>query len=98
MRDTGVNSGSVAAGNAPPQTQHALLVAWGHFARTTGMLDKMLNVPISQQARDTALRPAQKLIELLIELLIGLLIGLLGGIEYLTDLSAGAAPWRVMPQ
>lgn len=78
-----INSGHVAAGDAP-QTQHALLVAWGHFARTTGLLDQILTVPIAQQERDTALRPAQKLIELL--------IGLLSGIEYLTDLSAGAAP------
>jgi hypothetical protein len=79
-----INSGHGAAEDAPPQTQHALLVAWGHFARTTGLLEQILTVPIAQQKRDTSLRPAQKLI--------ALLIGLLSGIEYLTDLSAGAAP------
>lgn len=79
-----INTRDISTADAPSQTQHALLVAWGHFARTTGLLERILTVPIAQQDRDTALRPAQKLIELL--------IGLLSGIEYLTDLSAGAAP------
>ncbi|MCL5997650.1 MAG: hypothetical protein M1546_16575 [Chloroflexi bacterium] len=84
MGNNTINTGHGAAEDAPPRTQHALLVAWGHFVRTTGLLEQILTVPIAQQDRDTALQPAQKLLELL--------IGLLSGMEYLSDLSAGPAP------
>jgi len=63
-------------------TQHAMVIIWGHFARTIGLLERLGQVPIAQK---TVLRaPHEKLVELL--------LGLLTGIEYLTDLSEGAAP------
>ena len=53
--DPVVTVSRVAAKDTPPQTQpqtqHGLLVAWGHFVRTTGLLDKMLTVPIMQRVR-----------------------------------------------
>lgn len=78
-------------------TQHAMVIVWGHFARTIGLLERLAQVPIAQK---TVLRaPHEKLVELL--------LGLLTGIEYLTDLSEGAAPlvkdaevaaaWRLTP-
>jgi hypothetical protein len=63
-------------------TQHAMLIVWGHFARTIGLLERLAQVPIRQK---TVLRaPQEKLVEFQ--------IGLLAGIEYLTDLSEGVAP------
>ena len=63
-------------------TQHAMLIVWGHYARCIGLLDQLAGVPIRQKAvRHT---PQEKLTEFL--------VGLLSGIEYLTDLSEGAAP------
>jgi len=63
-------------------TQHAMVIVWGHFARTIGLLAQLAQVPIAQKAVIRA--PHEKLVELL--------LGLLTGIEYLTDLSEGAAP------
>jgi hypothetical protein len=63
-------------------TQHAMVIVWGHFARTIGLLERLAQVPIAQKKVIRA--PHEKLIELL--------LGLLTGIEYLTDLSEGAAP------
>jgi hypothetical protein len=63
-------------------TQHAMLIIWGHFARTIGLLEQVGQVPIAQKA---VIRPPQ-------EKLLEWLIGLLSGIEYLSDLSEGAAP------
>jgi len=63
-------------------TQHAMLIAWGHFARTIGLLERVSKVPIAQKT--VTHRPHEKVLELL--------IGLLSGIEYLSDLSEGAAP------
>src|SRR3990170_4567227 len=63
-------------------TQHAMLIVWGHFARSIGLLGRLARVPIGQK---TVLRaPQEKLVELQ--------LGLLAGIEYLTDLSEGPAP------
>jgi len=63
-------------------TQHAMLIVWGHFARSIGLLERLARVPIEQK---TVLRsPQEKLVEFQ--------IGLLAGIEHLTDLSEGAAP------
>lgn len=63
-------------------TTHAMLIVWGHFARAIGLIDRLAAVPIPQKR---VLHPPQaKLTEFL--------IGLLSGIEYLTDLSEGAAP------
>jgi uncharacterized coiled-coil protein SlyX len=57
-------------------------VAWGHFAKRIGLVPQLRQVPIAQK---TVIRPPQ-------ENLAELLIGLLSGIEYLSDLSAGATP------
>ena len=63
-------------------TQHAMLVAWGHFARTLEFTKRLAGIPIDQKAVIRA--PHEKLAEF------G--IGLLSGIEYLSDLSEGPAP------
>ena len=75
------NSSTLTTGETNP-TQHAMLIVWGHFARTIGLWAQLAQVPIAQK---TVIRaPHEKLVELL--------LGLLTGIEYLTDLSEGAAP------
>lgn len=87
---------TLTAAEASP-TQHAMLIVWGHFARTIGLLERLADVPIPQK---TVLRfPQEKVTEFL--------IGLLSGIEYLTDLSESAAPlvqdtevaraWKLQP-
>ena len=63
-------------------TQHAMLIVWGHFARTLGLLDRLAPLPIHQKTVTHA--PHQKIVEFL--------IGLLSGMEYLTDLSSGPSP------
>src|SRR5512135_1145246 len=63
-------------------TQHAMLVAWGHFSRTLEFAQRLAGLPIEQKAVVRA--PHEKLAEF------G--IGLLAGIEYLSDLSEGSAP------
>src|SRR5512142_1992692 len=63
-------------------TQHAMLVAWGHFGRTLEFTKRLAGLPIDQKAVMRA--PHEKIAEF------G--IGLLSGIEYLSDLSAGPAP------
>jgi hypothetical protein len=75
------STGTLTSSETSP-TQHAMLIVWGHFARTIGLLERLAQVPIDQK---TVLRaPHEKLVELL--------LGLLTGIEYLADLSEGAAP------
>jgi len=63
-------------------TQHAMLIAWGHFARTLGLTKRLAGLRIDQKAVVRA--PHEKVIEFL--------VGLLSGIEFLADLSAGSAP------
>jgi hypothetical protein len=63
-------------------TQHAMLIAWGHFARTIELTKRLAALPIDQKAVVRA--PYEKVV--------AFLIGLLSGIEYLADLSAGPAP------
>jgi hypothetical protein len=63
-------------------TQHAMLVAWGHFGRTLEITKRLAGIPIDQKAVIRA--PHEKLAEF------G--IGLLSGLEYLSDLSEGPAP------
>jgi len=63
-------------------TQHAMLIVWGHFARTIGLLEQVRKVPIAQKMVHHP--PHEKVLEWL--------IGLLSGIEYLSDLSESAAP------
>ena len=48
-------------------TQHAMLIVWGYFARTIGLLEQVSQVPIAQK---TVIRPPQ---EKILEWLIGLL-------------------------
>jgi hypothetical protein len=73
-----------SAHTSPEQspTTHAMLIVWGHFARAIGLLHRLAQVPIPQKTVLHA--PQAKLTEFL--------MGLLSGIEYLTDLSEGAAP------
>jgi hypothetical protein len=59
-----------------------MLIVWGHFARTIGLLKGLAEIPIGQKKIVRA--PQEKIVELL--------VGLLSGIEYLTDLSEGSAP------
>ena len=63
-------------------TQHAMLIVWGHFGRTIGLLERLAKIPISQKKVLRA--PQEKVTEFL--------VGLLSGMEYLTDLSEGPAP------
>ena len=63
-------------------TQHAMLVAWGHFGQEIGLVEQLRKVPIEQKT--VVRQPYEKVVEFL--------IGLLSGIEYLSDLSEGAAP------
>ena len=63
-------------------TQHALLIAWGHFGQEIGLLERLGTVPISQKS--VIHYPHEKLTEFL--------CGLLSGIEYLSDLSEGPSP------
>jgi hypothetical protein len=63
-------------------TQHAMLIVWGHFARTIGLRERLRTVPVHQKT--VTHTPQDKLLELL--------LGLLSGMEYLTDLSTGPAP------
>ena len=68
------------------QTEHGLLIAFGEFARYTGLLSGLMQVRIPQkiQRKVGAVPPQTKLIELS--------AGLLAGIEYLQDLSLGHHP------
>jgi hypothetical protein len=75
------NTGTLTTTERYP-TQHAMLVIWGHFAQTIGLVEALAKVRIAQKA--VVRRPQEKIAELL--------VGLLAGIEYLTDLSEGAAP------
>jgi hypothetical protein len=63
-------------------TQHGMLIAWGHFARTLEFRKRLAGIPIDQKAVVRA--PHEKLAEFT--------IGLLSGIEYLSDLSEGPTP------
>jgi len=66
--------------NSP--TQHAMLIVWGYFARAIGLVERLTQVPIDQKAVVRA--PHEKVA--------AFLLGLLAGIEFLSDVSAGAAP------
>ena len=77
-----IETGKHLVGAETYPTQHAMLIVWGHFARTIGLLDQVSKVPIAQKTISHP--PHEKVLELL--------IGLLSGIEYLSDLSESAAP------
>ena len=63
-------------------TQHALLIAWGHFAQSLDLLAQLHTVPIPQKTVHHT--PQAKLLTLL--------IALLAGSEYLADVSLGPTP------
>src|SRR3954462_6434035 len=63
-------------------TQHAMLVIWGYFAQTLGLVDYLAQVPVPQKTIRHG--PSAKLLTFF--------LGLLSGIEYLSDLSRGQAP------
>ncbi len=63
-------------------TTHGLLVAFGEFLQQYGLLQQLMEVPISQKTMTFA--PQTKLVEFL--------AGILSGIEYLSDLNDGPHP------
>lgn len=52
------------APSAPQATNHALLVAWGHFARSLGLVEQFPTIPIPQKVVHQP--PATKLLILLL--------------------------------
>jgi len=68
------------------QTEHGLLIAFGEFARHTGLIAGLMRVRIPQkiQRHPGAVLPPTKLVELY--------AGLLSGMEYLQDLNLGHHP------
>ena len=63
-------------------TQHALLVPWGHFAREIGLLSGIEAVKINQKVYEHT--PQAKVIEFL--------VAILSGAKYLQDISLAAHP------
>jgi hypothetical protein len=74
------------AGLIECQTQHGLLIAFGEFARHTGLIAGLMRIRIPQkiQRHTGAVVPQTKVVELY--------AGLLAGIEYLQDLNLGHHP------
>jgi hypothetical protein len=63
-------------------TQHALLVPWGHFAREIGLLSGIEAIKFNQKVYEH--RPQAKVIEFL--------VAILSGAKYLQDISLAAHP------
>jgi hypothetical protein len=63
-------------------TQHALLIPWGHFAREIGLIPGLEAVKLNQKAYEHT--PQSKLIEFL--------VAILSGAKYLQDISHAAHP------
>jgi hypothetical protein len=63
-------------------TDHGLLVAFGEFLQQHGLIQQLMQVPISQKTMTFA--PQTKMIEFL--------AGILSGIEYVSDLNDGPHP------
>jgi hypothetical protein len=63
-------------------TQHALLVIWGEYARSIGMIDQITEVPIHQKTREHT--PQSKILEFF--------MATLAGLPYLQDISRSAHP------
>jgi len=63
-------------------TQHALLVPWGHFAREIGLLSGIEAIKLSQKVYEHT--PQAKVIEFL--------VAILSGAKYLQDISLAAHP------
>jgi hypothetical protein len=63
-------------------TQHALLIPWGHFAREIGLLSGLEAIKLSQKVYEHT--PQAKVIEFL--------VAILSGAKYLQDISRAAHP------
>jgi hypothetical protein len=63
-------------------THHAMLVAWGEFAHSVGLIQEIESVPLRQKT--VTHRPQTKILEFL--------VAILAGLEYLKDLSRSAHP------
>jgi hypothetical protein len=64
------------------ETQHALLVPWGHFAREIGLLSGLEGIQLSQKMYEHS--PQAKVIEFL--------VAILSGAKYLQEISLAAHP------
>ena len=64
------------------ETQHALLVPWGHFAQEIGLLSGIEAVMLNQKVYEHT--PQAKVIEFL--------VAILSGAKYLQDISLAAHP------
>jgi hypothetical protein len=63
-------------------THHAMLVTWGQFAQSMGLIQAVENVPLHQKT--VTHRPQTKILEFL--------VAVLAGLEHLKDLSRSAHP------
>ena len=63
-------------------THHAMLVAWGEFAQSIGLIQELESVPLHQKT--VTHRPQTKILEFL--------VGILAGLAHLKDLSRSAHP------
>lgn len=63
-------------------THHAMLVAWGEFAQSVGLIQEIEDVPLHQKT--VTHRPQTKILEFF--------VGILAGLEHLKDLSRSAHP------
>jgi hypothetical protein len=63
-------------------THHAMLVAWGEFAQTIGLIQEIESVPL--HPKTVTHRPQTKILEFF--------VAILAGLEYLKDLSRSAHP------
>lgn len=63
-------------------TDHAMLVAWGHFARQFGLVEALMSVPLAQKTVDHT--PQSKLLQLL--------VATLAGCAHLKDMAEGPHP------
>jgi len=63
-------------------THHAMLVVWGQFAQSMGLIDKMQSVSLHQKTVTHS--PQRKILEFL--------VAILAGLEHLQDLSRSAHP------
>jgi len=70
------------ANSAEQETQHALLVVFGQFAREIGLISGIENVKLNQKTYEHS--PQTKVLEFL--------VGILSGAKYLQDISLAAHP------
>jgi hypothetical protein len=63
-------------------THHAMLVVWGQFAQSMGLIDKIESIPLHQKTVTHS--PQGKVLEFL--------VAILAGLEHLQDLSRSAHP------